>query len=205
MVYLYGASGHAKVVIEILELQQITVAGLVDDNPDIKKLLDYKVQLMTELQANQQPMEMILSIGNNIVRKKLAAQLTVQFIKAIHPDANISTRATLGHGTMVMAGATVNSEATIGEHVIVNTNSSVDHDCIIDNFAHIAPNASLAGNVFVGEGAHVGIGASVIQEIKIGKWSTIGAGAVITKDVPDYAVVVGNPGKIIKYNKIDEQ
>ena len=52
----------------------------------------------------------------------------------------------------------------------------------------------------VGEGAHVGIGACVIQDIKIGKWATIGAGAVIIDDVPDYAVVVGNPGKIIKYN-----
>ncbi|CAL43362.1 Putative acetyltransferase [Flavobacterium psychrophilum JIP02/86] len=46
----------------------------------------------------------------------------------------------------------------------------------------------------------MGIGASVIQGIKIGKWVTIGAGAVIIKDVPDFAVVVGNPGRIIKVN-----
>jgi acetyltransferase-like isoleucine patch superfamily enzyme len=58
----------------------------------------------------------------------------------------------------------------------------------------------LAGNVTVGEGSHVGIGASVIQGVVIGKWTVIGAGAVVLNDVPDYAVVVGNPGKIIKVN-----
>jgi acetyltransferase-like isoleucine patch superfamily enzyme len=57
--------------------------------------------------------------------------------------------------------------------------------------------------VIVGEGTHIGAGATVIPNIKIGKWCTIGAGSVILKDVPDYAVIYGNPGKVIKYNKIE--
>jgi acetyltransferase EpsM len=61
--------------------------------------------------------------------------------------------------------------------------------------------AALAGSVIVEEGSQIGINATIRQGIKIGKWVTIGAGAVIVKDVPDYAVVVGNPGRIIKYNK----
>jgi acetyltransferase EpsM len=59
--------------------------------------------------------------------------------------------------------------------------------------------AALAGNVTVGEGTQIGINATVKQGITIGKWAIIGAGAVIVKDVPDFAVVVGNPGRIIKY------
>ena len=47
----------------------------------------------------------------------------------------------------------------------------------------------------------IGIGAVIIQGIKIGKWAIIGAGAVIVNDIPDYAMVVGVPGKIIKYLK----
>jgi acetyltransferase EpsM len=69
------------------------------------------------------------------------------------------------------------------------------------DFVHISPGASLAGNVSVGEGTHIGIGSSIIQGVSIGKWVTIGAGTVIISDVPDHAVVVGVPGKIIKYNK----
>ena len=63
---------------------------------------------------------------------------------------------------------------------------------------HLSPGARLAGGVNVGEGTHIGLNASVIPNINIGKWCIIGAGAVIIRDVPDYSVVVGNPGKIIK-------
>jgi acetyltransferase EpsM len=55
--------------------------------------------------------------------------------------------------------------------------------------------------VEVGEGTMIGIGAVIIQGIKIGKWTIIGAGAVVVNDIPDYAMVVGVPGKIIKYLK----
>jgi acetyltransferase EpsM len=71
----------------------------------------------------------------------------------------------------------------------------------VEDFVHISPNAALAGNVKVGEGTQIGIGACVMQNIRIGKWAIIGAGAVIIRDVPDYAVVVGNPGRVIKRNQ----
>ena len=56
----------------------------------------------------------------------------------------------------------------------------------------------------MGEGTHIGAGATIIPNLKIGKWATIGAGAVVIKDVPDYAVVVGNPGRIIKIGNGEE-
>ena len=203
MIYLYGASGHAKVIIEIFERQQRKIAGLIDVNPAITALLNYPVYPSLKDSSFNDEMELVLSIGNNAIRKKLAEQIKVKYTTAIHPSANISTRAVIVEGTVVMSGVSVNSDATIGQHVILNTNCSVDHDCIINDFVHISPNAVIAGNVSVGEGTHIGIGACIIQGIKIGKWATIGAGAVIINDVPDYAVVVGNPGKIIKYNKPD--
>jgi sugar O-acyltransferase (sialic acid O-acetyltransferase NeuD family) len=198
MIYLYGASGHAKVIVEILEQQQISILGLIDTNPDIKDLLGYPVYQPTD-QLPGNP-EIIICIGNNATRKRLAEKMDANFAKAVHPFSNISARAVIGNGTVIMAGAVVNSNAIIGKHGILNTNCSVDHDCVLADYVHVSPNAALAGNVTVNEGTHIGIGAAVIQGIKIGKWATIGAGAVIINDVPDYAVVVGNPGKIIKYN-----
>jgi sugar O-acyltransferase (sialic acid O-acetyltransferase NeuD family) len=199
MIYLYGASGHAKVIIEIFEQNQQKVAGLIDIDPTINSLLDYPVYTSLEEKV-QKTCEIIISIGDNYIRKKIANSLNTGFAKAIHPSSNVSARAKIAAGTVVMAGTSINVDASIGKHVIVNTNCSIDHDCVIGDFVHISPNAALAGNVTVGEGAHLGIGASVIQGVTIGKWATIGAGAVIIKNVPDYAVVVGNPGKIIKYN-----
>jgi acetyltransferase-like isoleucine patch superfamily enzyme len=76
----------------------------------------------------------------------------------------------------------------------------VDHDCVIGNVGHLSLSVELARDVIVVEGIHIGVGAYVIQGIKIGKWATFGSGAVVLKNVLGFAVLVGNPGRIIKYN-----
>ena len=69
---------------------------------------------------------------------------------------------------------------------------------MIEDFVHISPKASLAGNITVKRGAHIGLGANIIQGVTIGENALIGAGTVVLRDVPAHAVVVGNPGRIIK-------
>lgn len=197
-VYLIGASGHAKVILEILEAQEIEVGGLVDDNSLIHYLLEYPVEQELGAFFILKEYKVIISIGNNATRKRIASNYPYKYATAIHPKSNISSRATVGEGTVIMAGVSINSEVKIGMHSIINTNASIDHDCVLEDYVHISPNVALAGNVEVGEGTHIGIGACIIQGVKIGKWCTIGAGAVIIKDIPDGCTVVGNPGKIIK-------
>jgi sugar O-acyltransferase (sialic acid O-acetyltransferase NeuD family) len=202
-IFLYGASGHAKVICEILESKHCIPRALIDDNPLVTSLLDYPVYHTLEQASANSGDQFIISIGNNRIRKAVVVKLNgFQFISAIHSSAIISPRAIVGEGTVVMSNVSVNVHSTIGRHVILNTNCSVDHDCVVADFVHISPNAALAGNVKVGEGTQVGIGACVMQNITIGKWATIGAGAVIIRDVPDYAVVVGNPGRIVKMNQL---
>jgi len=195
--FVIGASGHAQVIVEILESMGASVVALYDANDSIKSLLDYPVLPQNELKSDRHT-QYIIAIGNNAIRKKLATQLALNYSVAVHANATISKRSTIGAGTVVMAGVVVNVSVSIGKHSILNTNCSIDHECVIGEFVHISPNAALGGNVEVGEGTHIGIGACVKQGIKIGKWAVIGAGAVIVKDVPDYATVVGNPGKIIR-------
>lgn len=199
--YLYGASGHGKVIAEIAEESKILVSAFIDLDKSKSNLLEYEV--IHEIP--QTAIEVVISIGNNKIRKKIVSENTHFSYKTLmHPNSSISKRCKIDKGTVVMAGVSVNSEAQIGRHCIINTNASIDHDCSIQDFVHISPNAALAGNVTVGEGTHIGIGASVIQGIKIGKWCTIGAGAVIINDVPDGATVVGNPGKIIKIKDVSD-
>jgi acetyltransferase EpsM len=199
--YLYGASGHCKVVIDVLKSNNEVVEAVFDDNPSTDFLLDIPVVSVKE-DIDFLEKKMLISIGNNAIRKRIAEGLDSAFYTAVHPKAIVSHYATIDVGCVIMAGAVLNVESDIGKHCIINTGAVVEHDCLIADYVHLSPNVSLAGNVSVGEGSHIGIGASVIQGIKIGEWSVIGAGAVIIEDVPDYAVVVGNPGKILKYNKI---
>jgi sugar O-acyltransferase (sialic acid O-acetyltransferase NeuD family) len=198
--YLFGGNGHCKVIIDIVKKSnEYSIDGIFDDNPKFNIILDIPVFKTKGLDFFIDKL-LIISIGNNEIRKKISKKISAIYVKAIHPNAIVSCDVKINEGTVVMAGAILNASVNIGKHCIINTGAVVDHDCIIDDFVHISPNASLAGDVFVGEGSQIGIGATIIQGIKIGKWVTIGAGAVIIKDIPDFAVVVGNPGKIIKYN-----
>lgn len=195
--YLYGASGHGKVVCEIAEALGLTIDGFVDDRSEQEQFLGHAVVGRLPETADA----LTISIGNNKIRKLIADKFSrFNFSTLVHPKAIVSPRSAIGAGTVVMAGVAVNSCVTIGEHVILNTNCSIDHDCIIEDHVHISPNAALAGNVTVGEGTHIGIGASVIQGVSIGKWCTIGAGAVVIRDVPDLEVVAGVPAKKIGSN-----
>lgn len=192
--FLYGASGHGKVIKEILESQNRPVEGFVDDNPAVHVLAGLPVK-----HAMEGVDEVIVSIGVNATRKKVVEKLHCAFSDAaIHSQAIVSKTSAIDKGSVVMAGAIVNADAKIGKHCIINTGASVDHECVLGDYVHIAPHATLCGQVEVGEGTLIGVGASVIPCVKIGKWCTIGAGTVITKDVPDGVTVVGVPGRVVK-------
>ncbi len=195
---LFGASGHAKVIIDILEKQGVKVDFLVDANPTIKSLQSYQVKPDADFEIDSITSEIIISIGSNHIRKKVANEIRADFGWAIHPLAILGDDVSIGQGSVVMAGAIVNSSTSIGNHAIINTASSIDHDCVLGDYVHVSPNATLCGTISVGEGTHIGAGATIIPNLSIGKWATIGAGSVVINNVPDGAVVVGNPGRIIK-------
>lgn len=194
--YLYGASGHAKVIIDILTANQVAIDALVDDNPELQELHGIPV-----IHSADGLSPFIISIGNNKTRKIIAERIGGIFATAIHPSAIISPYARIDEGSVVMQGAIIQSDAHIGKHSIINTAATVDHECVIGNYVHISPNASLCGNVHVGEGTQIGVGSVVVPGIKIGKWSLICAGSVVTTDIPDYCIATGNRCKVIKYIK----
>jgi sugar O-acyltransferase (sialic acid O-acetyltransferase NeuD family) len=198
---LYGGSGHAKVIIDCLLANGMAVHGIFDDNPALTSLLNLTV--IGSYDHTYMPSEqLIISIGQNHIRQKVAQSISHIFGKAIHPSALLSTFATVGEGSVLIHQSVVQAGTVIGRHCIINTSASIDHDCIIEDFVHISPNATLSGNVRVGEGTHIGAGATIIQGITVGKWCTVGAGAVVIRDVPDYATVVGVPARVIKVKPV---
>lgn len=198
--YVFGASGHGKVIASILlATNPLAFKGFLDDNPTSPVVMNLPVLLSSEVSCGI-GLKVIIGIGNNRIRKAVSERLNASYFSALHPSSVVCPTVNLGLGTVVSAQGVINADSKIGSHCIVNSGAVVEHDCILGDFVHVSPNAALAGNVVVGDGTQIGIGAVVIQGITIGKWVTIGAGAVIINDVPDFAVVVGNPGRIIKYN-----
>ena len=196
--YLFGASGHGKVIKEILNANGIKVEAFVDDNPNVNECGGRPV-----LHDATGLSPMIVSIGVNRIRKMIVERLktnnsAIKFVTAIHPSAVISPTAKIGEGTVVMAGAVINADAVIGNHCIINTGATVDHDCVIEDYCHVAPGVHISGGTHVGEGTWVGVGSSVIQCLNIGNNCMIGAGSVVVKDIPDNVTAFGCPAKVIK-------
>ncbi|WP_290508587.1 acetyltransferase [Alistipes sp.] len=192
--YLYGASGHAKVIIDILKSQGVEVNGCIDDDPSKDRLAGYEV-----LHDADGCDPLIVSIGDNAIRKSIANRLTGHvFGTGVHVSAVVSPSSRIAEGTVVMPGAIVQADAVIGRHCIINTGATVDHECTIGDYVHISPNASLCGNVSVGEGTQIGAGSVVVPGVRIGRWSLICAGSVVTRDIPDYCIAAGNRCKVIK-------
>lgn len=209
-VLLIGAGGHGKGVVEFLKRAvDIEIIGFIEKDSDNigKKLLGVPIigtdeQLAAWLTATTYILITVGSTGDNMLRKKLychSKDLGFGFINAIHPGATVSGDATLGEGNTVMAGSIVGPDTIIGSNNILNTGSIIEHDCHIADHVHIAPGAALSGGVEVGDCTHIGTGAIVIQNITIGQNCLIGAGTVVITDVPDNAVMVGNPGRVIKF------
>lgn len=188
--YLFGASGHGKVVKEIIEQSGKTISGFIDDNSLLDEFFGKKV-----FHEFHKIDSLIVSIGDNQIRAQVVSRMDCPFGVAIHPNAIISPSATIGEGSVVMAGSIINSGAVIGKHCIVNTGASVDHDCVVSDFCHVAPHATLCGGVYLGVGVMVGAGACILPGIKIGDWGCLGAGGVAISDVPDGATMVGVPAK----------
>lgn len=194
---LYGASGHAKVIVDTLEVIGKKIDWIVDDNDEVKELLGYEVK------RNEGRYDAaIVSIGNCQIRKRVVESLDVNsWETAIHPSAVISPHASVGEGTVIMAGALVNSCAIVGKHNIINTGASVDHDVKLGDFVHIAPHATVTGSVVIGDGTWIGAGTVIRQGITIGRNCMIGAGSVVVKDIPDNVTAFGCPCRVMKYDK----
>ena len=201
---IVGASGHAKVVIDIVEKEgRLRIASLLDDNPALhgKAFFGYRVAGQTASiiagASGERPL-VLVAIGDNSVRRRIAGWLRengFELARAVHPHAQVGRGATIGAGTAIMAGAVVNSDAAIGENVIVNTGATVDHDCVVGDGVHLAPGVHLCGGVRVGAGAFVGAGTVIIPGIRVGDNAVVGAGSTLLEDVPENVKAAGSPAR----------
>jgi sugar O-acyltransferase (sialic acid O-acetyltransferase NeuD family) len=195
---IQGGGEHARVVLDCLLAQGANVIGLCD--PKYSGTLFGVPQRGTYDPTFEPDALAVVAIGDNSLRKKVVERTNHRFRNAIHPSAIISPYASVGEGNMILHGAIVQAQTQIGNHVIINTGTQVDHDNVIDDFVHLGPGVVLCGTVCIGTGSFIGAGSVIIPGKKVGMWATVGAGSVVIHDVPDHAVVVGNPARIIRYN-----
>jgi len=214
-VVIFGSSGHAKVVLDILESNNnYELIGFIDKfiTKDTS-VLNYKVigdeLLLPKLMQKYNFNKGVVGIGNNFVRSKVVNLVKniapdFQFINCIHNSANISKHCKFGVGNVIMPGVSINASSIISDHCILNTNSSLDHDCKMDKFSCLAPNSAVGGNCIIGEFSYVGIGASIFQGVSIDQNCIIGGGSILNKNAKADSTYYGIPAKRISSRKIED-
>lgn len=210
-VFILGAGGHAKVLIDSLKQEkQVKVLGILDLNEALygKTILGIPILGSEDMLENCPPSNVRLINGIGSIHSqgiKIRANIFnkfkekgFEFLNVIHATAYFGQEVKLGEGVQVFARATIQTGAYIGNNVIVNTNASIDHDCIIEDHVHLAPGVVCCGGVTIGQGSHIGTGAVILQGINIGENCLVAAGAVVTQDVVAENTVVGIPAKIME-------
>jgi UDP-N-acetylbacillosamine N-acetyltransferase len=208
-VIIWGASGHALVVADILRLMGTwTLAGFLSDAKDqhgtawggatvrgdgtmLRKLVDEGVT------------HAFIAVGSNPDRRRLAQvclDAGLALATAVHPRAIVAGDVQIGPGSMVAGGAILNPGTVLSDNVIVNTGAIVDHECVLQAGVHVGPGCQLGGRVQVGEESWIGIGASIIHQRKIGARTIVGAGAVVVADLPSDVVAYGVPARVARAN-----
>jgi sugar O-acyltransferase (sialic acid O-acetyltransferase NeuD family) len=213
---IVGSSGHAKAVINAIEkgnkyCGRHKITGLIDDyRKPGEKTFDYevlgRVKDLPQLVANHSSFNIVIAIGDNFGRQKVAEKIkalspAVQFPSIIHPRCEIGRDISLGEGVYIGPLSLISSNVIIGNLCSLEGPCVLGHDSIMDHFSSLGNNVSIGGNCRIGFGSAVLNGATVIQKIIIGEHTLIGAGATVLKDIPSYVLAVGTPAKVRKERK----
>ena len=202
---LAGSGGHAKIVIDIIELVGSNkIIGITTQDLNLNSFQGYPV-LGTDAELPKLFGRGIryaaVGVGgfrDNERRKAVFSHikgLGFNRIRTVHPSAIIARDVQIGEGSVICAGVVLNPGVSIGENVIVVTGSTVDHETIIDDHVLIAGGVSVGANVHVKEEAFLAIGSTVVSGMVIGKNSLVAAGAVVVKNVDAGQTVMGIPAR----------
>jgi sugar O-acyltransferase (sialic acid O-acetyltransferase NeuD family) len=200
-IFVFGAGGHAKVVIDAIEREgRHVIARVCDDavNKHGRKVMRYEIRGGRDdlLARKAESGAGVVAIGDNGDRMKIASWLVergCRLVVVVHPAAAVGRDVEIGEGTVVMAGCVINSGARVGRNVIVNTGATIDHDCKIADGVHVGPGSHLCGHVVVGLGTMIGAGTTIVPSVRVGAFALIGAGSTVLVDVPDRVRAGGSP------------
>lgn len=109
-------------------------------------------------------------------------------------NVSIGSHCAINHGVFILGRHRI----TIGSHVVLSARCMlIDAGLDKNEFSTQPFPKHTSGPITIGDGAWVGAGAIILSNVTIGRKAIIGAGAIVTKDVPDFAIVAGNPARVI--------
>lgn len=207
---IFGASGFSHEVADICIASGYTNIVLIDKQAGLNINSKFKVLDESYVESlSVDEYKFIIGIGDNRIRKDIFYKYgNLAYTNVIHPTASfgLGQRESIEKrvGNIVAAGVRFTNGTKVGNFGIYNLNSTIGHDCVIEDYVNICPGVNISGNVtilkesFIGTNACIINGQSMTCRVTIGERATVAAGAVVIWDVPDGAMVMGIPAKVVK-------
>lgn len=209
-IIIIGAGGFGRRLRYLIEecTNDFNVIGFIDDN-EIKGKIVEGVEVLggiTDLfHLNEiSTLNIAFGIADPFVKRKILkriSSLNLEFPNFIHKTATLKSGVSLGKGNIFCDRVFIGENVVINDFNVFNISCIVGHDVLIHDYCSFMLNVVLSGDNIFENGVYFGSNSCTRNKIAVGEFSTVGAGSVIVKDIIPYSVVVGNPGKIIKYNK----
>ena len=169
-VLIYGSREFAMTVAELVLDCGHEVAGFIDDFTPGPRVLGTLAQVCQSHPPTTYGMA--IAIGYNNLPARWESFLRVRSLgynlpPLIHPRAYVAKSATVGAGSMLMAGSLVDVRVKVETLVVVWPGAAVSHDCVVGDNCFIAPNATLCGYVKLGTHCFVGAGAAIVDHCEV--------------------------------------
>ncbi len=179
--------------------------GFIDDTPEKQRAGAYGLPVFARTALTQHGDAAVLAVPGGPLsfrdRRAVIESLALppaRFATVIHPRAQVSPLARVGHNVLVMAGVVITSNAVIGDNVCVLPNTIIHHDVTVGAFSLIGANIAVAGSVVIGENCYIGSGTNIKNGVRIGNRALVGLGSNVIRDVAADATVAGNPARPVQ-------
>jgi acetyltransferase-like isoleucine patch superfamily enzyme len=147
----------------------------------------------------------VIYAGNRIGHRFQTGQLvSIREDNEIGDDVSIGTGSVIEHHVRIGNRVRIHSQVFVPEHSVLEDDAWLGPNVVVTNVFHpLCPQAkNCAKGATIRRGAKIGANATLLPDITIGAMALVGAGSVVVRDVPDGAVVSGNPARVVKH--IDE-
>lgn len=203
---IIGAGGFGRELITyIQEINQVeptwSFLGFIDDSctetPEGYPVIG---GMDTLLDMDSKPY-FVIAIANSRLRESIAdrcKQAGLQAATIIHPSCRISTKCTIGEGTILCRECNVNTNVSLGRFCIVNNACSFGHDAIVGDYNSFMSRTMIAGDTTIGNHCYFGLRCTMINSLRVTDQCTFGACSCIVKDAIEPGTYVGVPAVLKK-------